>query len=136
MLGTRLRQARVSRQLSLNEVALRAKISVATLSRIERDKQGLDLAMFMTLSKILKTPPHELLTADGAEEPANALAAQIARLDAKERGDLWRDLASRRGNAVGKARLPQLAIEVDQLLAHLDFLRSEIENIQKRLKHR
>ena len=65
VIGNRLRQARTARQLSLNDVAGRAKISVATLSRIERDKQGIDLGLFLTLSRILKAPPHDLLTADG-----------------------------------------------------------------------
>jgi transcriptional regulator with XRE-family HTH domain len=136
MLGTRLRQARISRQLSLNDVAERARISVATLSRIERDKQGLDLGMFMILSKILKTPPEELINAENAEVPADALAAQISRLDAKERANLWRDLAGRKGASNGKGHMKQVALEVDELLAQLEFLRSEIESIQKRLKLR
>jgi len=61
VVGNRLRQARTARQLSLNDVAGRAKISVATLSRIERDKQGIDLGLFLTLSRILKAPPHDLV---------------------------------------------------------------------------
>lgn len=109
---------------------------MATLSRIERDKQGLDLSMFMVLSKILKTPAQELINTENAEIPADALAAQISRLDAKERADLWRDLAGRKGASNGKVRMKQVALEVDELLAQLDFLRSEIESIQKRLKLR
>lgn len=92
--------------------------------------------MFMILSKILKTPPQELINAESAEVPADALAAQISRLDAKERAHLWRDLANRKGPANGKTRMQQVALEVDELLAQLEFLRSEIENIQKRLKQR
>ena len=90
----------------------------------------------MILSKILKTPPQELIGADGTEPPSDALAAQISRLDARERAHLWRDLAHRKGISNGKTRMQQVALEVDELLAQLDFLRSEIENIQKRLKQR
>jgi transcriptional regulator with XRE-family HTH domain len=137
MLGLRLREARISRHLSLSEVATRAKISVATLSRIERDKQGLDLSMFMTLTKILKTSPQDLVAAEVGEHEPDALAAQIARLDVRERARLWRELATSRKNGVSsKARLHQMAGEVDELLAQLDFLRSEIENIHRRLKPR
>src|SRR2546425_8446417 len=95
VVGNRLRQARTARQLSLNDVAGRAKISVATLSRIERDKQGIDLGLFLTLSRILKAPPHDLLTADGdGRDSVDPLVQRIASLDVAERARLWRELAA------------------------------------------
>src|SRR6266550_1806691 len=95
VVGNRLRQARTARQLSLNDVAGRAKISVATLSRIERDKQGIDLGLFLTLSRILKAPPHDLLTADGdGRDSVDPLVHRIASLDAAERARLWRELTA------------------------------------------
>lgn len=134
MLGSRLREARLSRHLSLNEVASRAKISVATLSRIERDKQGIDVGMFLSLSKILNVPPHDLLgkDGDGATDP---LAAKIARLDVKERTRLWKELAGGvQAKRTERTKIRQLSYEVEELLAQLDFLRDEIYSMQKRLR--
>ena len=136
MLGKRLREARLTRHLSLSEVASRAKISVATLSRVERDKQGMDLGMFMLLCKILDTPPQDLLGKSGDGAIADPLAAKIARLDVKERTHLWKELSA---NVQAKknehARIRQLGFEVEELLAQIDFLRDEIEHIQKRLRN-
>lgn len=137
MLGNRIRQARQSRRLSLSEVATRAKISVATLSRIERDKQGIDLGMFITLSKILKTPATELLGSENAAEVPDPLSAQIARLDSPSRTQLWKELAvNARANRYGRTKMNQLNSEVEELLAQIDFLRDEIRSVQKRLTSR
>lgn len=135
MLGARLRQARQSRRLSLKDVASRAQISVATLSRIERDKQGLDLGMFFTLSKILKTTPQDLMGSDQEDGRVDPLASQIARMDPTERTRLWKDLsAGVRSSKQGRARLHNLSYEVEELLAQIDFLRDEIRSVQKRLR--
>ena len=134
MLGSRIREVRLSRHLSLNEIASRAKISVATLSRIERDKQGIDLGMFLSLCKILNAPPQDLLgkDGDGAMDP---LAEKIARLDVKERTRLWKELsASVQAKRTQRTKIRQLSFEVEELLAQLDFIRDEIEAMQKRLR--
>src|SRR5437870_8961771 len=71
MIGDRIREVRNSRQLSLTDVAVKAGVSVATLSRIENNKQGLDLDLFMLLARILKTDPNDILddSQRGAAEP-------------------------------------------------------------------
>src|SRR5205814_715452 len=61
MVGARIREARQARQLSLNAVAQKAEISVATLSRIERDQQRIDVALLMTLMRILKINAQDVL---------------------------------------------------------------------------
>ncbi|HJT16115.1 MAG TPA: helix-turn-helix transcriptional regulator [Thermoanaerobaculia bacterium] len=55
--GERLREARIARCLSLADVAARTHISVATLSRIERNHPGIGLALFLILCEVLRTPP-------------------------------------------------------------------------------
>ena len=134
VVGTRIREARTSRNLSLNEVASEANISVATLSRIERDKQGLDLGLFLTLCRILKAVPRDLIGGDG-DQKVDPLAVQIAGLNHPDRMRLWRDLAESRKNrhrSVAKTR--RLAEEVEELLAQLRFLQAEIESVHKRVR--
>lgn len=137
MVGNRLRTARQSRNLSLTELAARAEISAATLSRIERDKQNLDLGLFLTLTRILKLAPHEVLADAEEEEGLDSLVRAITGMPTTERARLWRSLAAerkRRHDRVLHSRL--VAHEVEELLAQVDFIRSEIEAVQKRLRRR
>ena|SRR5579859_3050012 len=138
MLGTRLREARHSRRLSLHEIATRAKISVATLSRIEREKQGLGTEMLMTLSRILKVPPHELLGSEVSTHSEDDLALRISSLSSRDRITFWHDLSEERSKDRGarKIAVKKLADQVDELIAQIDFLHSEIEAVQKRLRNR
>jgi transcriptional regulator with XRE-family HTH domain len=137
MIGERIRAVRASQRLSLGDVASRAEISIATLSRIETNKQALDVELFMTLARILKTTPRALLEDDETSTGTVSLAAQIEALPPKERLRLWRDLAAAR-----KARPAQVAAsrdvehQVDVLLAQLDYLRDEITSVRKRLRKR
>src|SRR6266550_457369 len=131
MIGERIRQTRQARRLSLNDVAGRAKISVATLSRIERDKQGLELGLFLLLCKVLKTSPRDLLLDGDADSNVDPLAVRIAALNHPERLKLWHDLAdNRRGDRRThmRERMRRLADEVEELLAQLEFVRVEMES--------
>lgn len=135
--GDRIRQARTARHLSLNDVATRAAISVATLSRIERDKQGLDLVLFLLLARILKTPPRDLI---GEETGANfdSLATRIASLNHNDRLQLWRDLAAHRRNdrSALHRRIARAGEEVDELLAQLEYVRAEVESVRLGVRKR
>ena len=138
MIGEQIRQTRQARRLSLNDVAERAKISVATLSRIERDKQGLELGLFLILCKILKTSPRELL---GSEETDNVdpLAVRIAALKHDERVELWRELATERRaekRSAMRNRIRRLGEEVEELLAQLEFVRAEMESVHSNFRKR
>jgi transcriptional regulator with XRE-family HTH domain len=137
-IGTRIREVRQSQQRSLADVAVNAGISVATLSRIETDKQALDVELLIVLARVLKTAASDLLASenDGEGEP---LARQIATLPARERATFWRDLLAERRAERGRTRgriEQQLGIEVEELLAQMDFLRDELESIRKRVKKR
>ena len=138
VIGEQIRQTRQARRLSLSDVAGRAKISVATLSRIERDKQGLELGLFLTLCKILRTSPRELLGTEGTDN-VDPLAVRIAALNHTERVELWRELAAaRRGdkrNAI-RNRLHRLGDEVEELLAQLEFVRAEMESVNSSVRKR
>lgn len=139
MIGERIRQTRQARRLSLNDVAGRARISVATLSRIERDKQGLELGLFLTLCKVLKTSPRDLLVEGESDSNVDPLAVRIAGLNHPERLQLWHDLAANRRDdrrSHMRARMRRLADEVEELMAQLEFVRVEMESFHSRMRKR
>jgi transcriptional regulator with XRE-family HTH domain len=138
MVGDKIREARTSRHLSLSEVASRAHISVATLSRIERTKQNVDLGLFLLLCRILKAAPHELLDVENKER-VDPLAVRIARLQHTDRVQLWRDLADARRSdkrAAARSQIHRLGEEVEELLAQLEYVQAEIESVHSRVKRR
>jgi transcriptional regulator with XRE-family HTH domain len=137
MIGDRIRQTRQARRLSLSDVAGRAKISVATLSRIERDKQGLELGLFLLLCKVLKTSPRNLLVEGDNDNNVDPLAVRIAGLNHPDRMQLWHDLAAnRRGDRRShmRAQMRKLADEVEELLAQLEYVRVEMESFHGRMR--
>jgi transcriptional regulator with XRE-family HTH domain len=140
MIGERIRGLRHAQGRSLADIAGKASISVATLSRIENEKQTLDLGLFLVLAKILEIAPSELLGPDsGTDEGIDPLARRIARLHTKERTDLWRELAAERRSNRSKGRgqaLRELGQQVEELVAQIDFLREELEVVRKRVKTR
>lgn len=134
-IGERIRESRQSQRLSLTDVAGKAEISAATLSRIETGKQGIDLGLFLSLAKILKAVPHDLLGSDGEEEVSDPLAKKIAGLASAERARLWRDLAAARKERHRKPRA-EVGAQFEELLAQFEYLRQEIESVRTNLRRR
>ena len=136
MIGIRLREARLARQLSLNSVAQKADISVATLSRIERDQQRIDVNLLLTLMKILKLNAQEVLDEKPADDNGvDPMVAKISGLPSQERTKLWRGLTATRKNGGSLATASRtLAMQVEEFLAQIDFLRGEIEAVKKKLR--
>jgi transcriptional regulator with XRE-family HTH domain len=135
MIGARIRELRTTRRMSLSEVATQASISTATLSRIETGKQNLDVGLMTTIARVLHLSPHDLLDAD--ENIDGALADKIATLKPNARARFWRDLSgSRERNGVSSRHAEDLTIEVEELLAQIDFLRGEVDRIRVGLQTR
>jgi transcriptional regulator with XRE-family HTH domain len=133
VVGDRIREARNVQQRSLADIAAKAGISVATLSRVENSKQALDLEMFLSLAKILNIAPAQLL-GDDSEGESEPLAEKLARLSRTERTKLWRELAgAKRHNANARHTQDRVAAQVDELLAQIEFVRSELETVRKRI---
>jgi transcriptional regulator with XRE-family HTH domain len=139
MIGARIRDVRNTRNLSLADVAVKAKVSVATLSRIENDKQPLDVEMLMILAKVLKVTAQELF-GDPTEEAKgiDPLAKRIVALNSKDRVKLWREIAAqRRAERSGRRdQMHQIGSQVEELLAQLDFLRDEVELVRTRIRRK
>jgi len=128
--GDRIRETRNARQLSLTEVAAQAKVSVATLSRIERGLQTLDFGVFLLLCQILGANPRELIDSDDTSI-VDPLALRIACSSHTERMEMWRDLTERR-KAIG-TKTRSLSDEVDELLAQMEYVRAEVQSVRKKL---
>jgi len=140
MVGERIRGTRQAQSRSLADVAGKAKISVATLSRIENNKQSVDLGLFLILARVLDVSATALLEDEGAAEGrVDPLARRIAALGPRERLELWRELASERRAQRTTRRGPevhQVGQQVDELLAQVDFLREELEAVRKHVRRR
>jgi len=138
MIGERLREARETRGLTLTDVAGKAHISAATLSRIENDKQGLDFALFLVLAKVLAVSPANLVDSDGNGEH-DPLVAKIAQLATNDRATLWRDLAEARRTSRTKKRArnsDNVSQQMEELYAQFEFLREELESVRISLRKR
>jgi len=141
MIGERIRELRHAQGRSLADIAAKAKVSVATLSRIENDKQSVDLGLFLILVKVLQVTPHEILDEEDprGEDKVDPLARRIAMLETKKRTELWRDVAAERRAQSLRNRGTQardVGNQVEELLAQVDFLRGELETVRKRMKKR
>ena len=139
MIGEKIREKRQAQQRSLADVAGKAKISVATLSRIENDKQSVDFGLFLSLAKVLNVTPHDLIGPDQSEDGTiDPLARRIASLGARERLDLWRELAAERRTRARKrgTDVQGVAQKVEELLAQIDYLREELESVRRHIKKR
>ena len=136
IVGERLRDTRQSQHLSLTDVASKAGISAATLSRIETNKQGIDLGLFLSLARILKAVPHELLGENVPnEKAADPLARKIAALASSERAKMWRELTAARRERRKKPRA-EVSGQVEELIAQFEYIKQEIESVRFNLKRR
>jgi transcriptional regulator with XRE-family HTH domain len=138
MVGDRIRETRLSQRLSLAQVAEKADISAATLSRIETNKQNVDLGLFLTIARVLNTSAKDLLGEDGegaVGEGGDPLVRKIAALDTAERTLLWRQLADSQRQARAGARR-NLSQQVEELLAQVEFLHQELLAVKTRVRRR
>lgn len=138
MLGEKIREARVAQRRSLADIASKAKVSVATLSRIENDKQSLDVELFMKLAKLLHINPQHLIGGDGngSEDGVDPLSRRIVALGPDERAELWRTLAAeRRSSRNRRLSHASLGEQVEELLAQIEFIREELTAVRARVRN-
>lgn len=129
LIGETLRRFRIERHLSLAAVAEEAGVSVATLSRVETNKQSVDVALLLELARILDVPPAEILGGDGEVDDVGSLARRLATLRPADRTRVFLE-SSRRGN--GK----QVQTTIDDLLLTIDVLREELLAVRRAVRRR
>jgi len=124
--------------MSLMDVAGKAHISAATLSRIENNKQGLDFGLFLVLAKILARAPADLVELDDAGE-SDPLVGRIAQLSTGERTALWQELAEERRNSRQKRHArhgASVSQQMEELFAQFEFIREELEAVRANVRRR
>lgn len=138
MIGEKIREVRQSQGRSLAEIAKKASISVATLSRIETDKQSIDVELLLVLARVLGIEAGDLIGSDGngQHDGRHRLVQKIAGLEPTRRAELWRDLAAERRvqRAQNRPTARNLGTQVEELLAQMEFMREELEAVRGRLK--
>src|SRR5260370_23207973 len=140
MIGARIREARVSQHLSLSDVAGKAKISTATLSRIETDKQALAFSSFLTLSHITKLAPQDLVARDEESgDGVEPLAKRISALESEERTKIWRELTEARRTDRRSARgrdAAAISRQVEELVAQLELRSEELASVGQKIRRK
>lgn len=125
--GDTLRRLRTERSLSLAGVADRAGISVATLSRVETNKQSLEVGLLLTLAGILDVSAAEIFDED--REDAESLSRRIAALPAAERAKVFfKSARPSREGALGST--------LDGLVSTVEVLRDELLSVHRSLRRR
>ena len=131
-IGAALRSARQSRRLSLSDVASKAGMSVATLSRIETGKQNVDVSLLVTLAHILRVSPAALIEGnDDGRQPTTVLAEELALLSPAERA---RVLATALKQSRKEGSREALHMRVESLLTTLDLIREELHQVRKDIR--
>lgn len=128
-IGETLRRLRNERQLSLAGVAEQAGVSIATLSRVETNKQNIDVAMLMRLASILEVAPAEIFGTPAPENDPKSLAQRLSKLSRAERTRVYLESSRRRNPA-------ELAAVVDDLLATFEILRDELLSVRQAVRKR
>jgi transcriptional regulator with XRE-family HTH domain len=131
--GGALRTARQSRHLSLSDVAVKAGMSVATLSRIETGKQNVDVTLLVALAHILRVAPATLLGINGnGHHPSFTLAEELAALSPAERAHVL--ASSFKQSRHGEKSREALHARVESLLMTLDLIREELLLVKKDIR--
>lgn len=130
--GQRLRDERQARALSLNDVAAEVGVSAATISRIENNKQSLDVELFLGISHAIGVPPAAILDERPPRRGPRGLVSELAAMPVDERAQLFATAA--RLNRKGSDE--DLNRAVDSILASIDLLRDEILEIRRKVRRK
>lgn len=126
--GPTLRRLRVDRSIALTAVAEQAGISIATLSRIETNKQSIEVGLLLTLARILGVSGADVLGGDD-HDVVEALSRRLAALPPDARTQVFRKASPPRK---GKDLQPAL----DDLISTVEMLREELLGVQRAMRRR
>ena len=129
--GETIRRIRVARELSLADVARKAGVSVASLSRMETNKQSVDVSLLETLADILGVTAASVLGEAGGNGHGDPdeLAGRLSALSAPERTRIFLASSRRRDSK-------QVGAVLDDLVSTVDLVRDELLQVQRNIKRR
>ncbi|HSP33458.1 MAG TPA: helix-turn-helix transcriptional regulator [Thermoanaerobaculia bacterium] len=127
--GPTLRRLRTDRDIALVAVAEQAGISVATLSRVETNKQSIDVALLFTLARILGTSPADILNSGDDREDIESLSRRVAALPPEARTKVFRKSSASR-------KPKQIQPVLDELISTVDMMREELLTVQRAMRGR
>jgi transcriptional regulator with XRE-family HTH domain len=134
-LGSSLRGARLAQGLSLSDVAGEAGISVATLSRIETQKQNVDVSLLVEICRILGVSPATILGGNGgADHTTQGLTRELASLKADQRAQIF--AAASRQASRSKGSRERVQARIENLLATIEMIRDELLDLRKTSRRR
>ncbi|HYC60101.1 MAG TPA: helix-turn-helix transcriptional regulator [Thermoanaerobaculia bacterium] len=120
---------RTEQDIGLAAVAEQAGISIATLSRVETNKQSIEVGLLLTLARILGVSPADILREPDESGDLQSLSRRVAALPPTQRTKVFMD-SSRRQK--GKDLQPVL----DDLVSTVDLLREELLSVQRAVRRR
>ena len=83
----------------------------------------------------MKLTPGQVLDEERPDDGVDPIVTKISNLPAQERTKLWRGLAtSRKTPDRHSGATRALALQVEEFVAQIDFLRGEIEAVRKKLR--
>lgn len=127
--GPTLRRLRTERSIALTAVAEQAGISIATLSRIETNKQSIEVGLLLTLAGILGVSGADVLGGSGERDDVEALSRRLAVLPPAARVQVFRKTAPRR-------EAKDLQPALDDLISTVEMLREELLSVQRAMRRR
>jgi len=110
-------------------VAEQAGISIATLSRIETNKQSIEVGLLVTLAQILEVSAADILGSDDEQDDVEVLSRRVAALAPSARTKVFRKSSARR-------RPKDLQPALDDLISTVEMVREELLNVQRAVRRR
>jgi transcriptional regulator with XRE-family HTH domain len=120
--------------MSLSEVAGAVGVSTATLSRIETEKQSVNVTLLVRISQVLHVSASDMLaTQDEATHDEDVLVAALAALPSDERA---RVIAAAAKHHRPAKRAAELQSRVETLLATVDVIREQLADLGRHTRRR
>lgn len=127
--GPTLRRLRTDRSIALAAIAEQAGISIATLSRIETNKQGVDVGLLLTLARILGVSAVDILGSGDERDDVEALSLRLAALPPDARARVFL-------KSVPQRKPSDLEPAIDDLVSTVEMMREELLSVQRAMRRR
>ena len=127
--GPTLRRLRMERDIALAAVAEQAGVSIATLSRIETNKQSIEVGLLLSLARILEVSAADILGCDDEPDVVEALSRRLAALPPDARTKVFKKSSP-------KSSPKDLQPALDDLISTVEMMREELLNVQRAIRRR